>query len=626
MAVTSWNLTTPTITTSVDIGSAGVRISDDGDGAVTFLGLGNGNDEDITINLDDGTANTATVTSSTGLNALNFSGITLQQDGSDVTTNTGGQTLTNKTFTAPKYADLGFIADANGNELIIFDTVTSAVNEVTFANAATGTNPAFTASGGDKNIGLNFQVKGTGVYRLLATASGPTDLRLFEDSDNGTNYASIIAPASMAADRVLTLPDATDTLAGIAATQVFTNKSLTSPTITTPTMNGAAAWEDGTRQTFNPNGTNAGVNVGSQAGDPSGPSNGDLWYDSTNNTLDARINGATVSLGAGGGAPTDATYITQTANGSLSAEQALSSLSTGIMRVATTTGVITSLTDSSGIAANISDETGTGALVLASAPALVGPIVGNGATGPGYVDFREDTDNGSNRVRLIGPASTADVDVTLPAVAGTIITSADTVNALASSTSANLRTLLSDETGTGTAMFTRTGVRRTLYINAGAMIPRTTNGAATGTTQSTTNNIMMDTFDFDSTTEEGVGFWWTPPSTWDAGTITFKAHWTASAGTGTAKWDFAARGYADDDAIDQALGTEQGSTDTLLATGDMHISPTTSALTVGGTPAANRPVYIQVARDVATDTLNADAKLIGVTIEYTESATEPSAQ
>jgi hypothetical protein len=610
----------------VDIGSAGVRISDDGDGAVTFLGLGNGNDEDITINLDDGTANTATVTSSTGLNALNFSGITLQQDGSDVTTNTGGQTLTNKTFTAPKYADLGFIADANGNELIIFDTVTSAVNEVTFANAATGTNPAFTASGGDKNIGLNFQVKGTGVYRLLATASGPTDLRLFEDSDNGTNYASIIAPASMAADRVLTLPDATDTLAGIAATQVFTNKSLTSPTITTPTMNGAAAWEDGTRQTFNPNGTNAGVNVGSQAGDPSGPSNGDLWYDSTNNTLDARINGATVSLGAGGGAPTDATYITQTANGSLSAEQALSSLSTGIMRVATTTGVITSLTDSSGIAANISDETGTGALVLASAPALVGPIVGNGATGPGYVDFREDTDNGSNRVRLIGPASTADVDVTLPAVAGTIITSADTVNALASSTSANLRTLLSDETGTGTAMFTRTGVRRTLYINAGAMIPRTTNGAATGTTQSTTNNIMMDTFDFDSTTEEGVGFWWTPPSTWDAGTITFKAHWTASAGTGTAKWDFAARGYADDDAIDQALGTEQGSTDTLLATGDMHISPTTSALTVGGTPAANRPVYIQVARDVATDTLNADAKLIGVTIEYTESATEPSAQ
>ena len=31
-------------------------------------------------------------------------------------------TLTNKTLTAPKIADAGFIADANGNEQIIFQT------------------------------------------------------------------------------------------------------------------------------------------------------------------------------------------------------------------------------------------------------------------------------------------------------------------------------------------------------------------------------------------------------------------------------------------------------------------------------------------------------------------------
>lgn len=88
-----------------------------------------------------------------------------------------------------------------------------------------------------------------------------------------------------------------------------------------------------------------------------------------------------VGGGGGGGAPTDATYITQTANGSLSAEQALASLSTGIMRVATTTGVITSLTDSSGIAANISDETGSGALVFATSPTLVTPALGTPASG-----------------------------------------------------------------------------------------------------------------------------------------------------------------------------------------------------------------------------------------------------
>lgn len=74
-----------------------------------------------------------------------------------------------------------------------------------------------------------------------------------------------------------------------------------SPTITTPTISGAITFPDGVRQTLNPDATNAGLNVGSIAGDPSTPANGDLWYDSTANELTARINGANVALGAGGG-------------------------------------------------------------------------------------------------------------------------------------------------------------------------------------------------------------------------------------------------------------------------------------------------------------------------------------
>lgn len=83
----------------------------------------------------------------------------------------------------------------------------------------------------------------------------------------------------------------------------------------------------------------------------------------------------TVLASSAAGAPTDATYITQTANGSLSAEQALSTLSSGIMRVATTTGVITSLTDSAGIAANISDETGSGVLVFGTTPTFTTSVL-----------------------------------------------------------------------------------------------------------------------------------------------------------------------------------------------------------------------------------------------------------
>lgn len=50
--------------------------------------------------------------------------------------------------------------------------------------------------------------------------------------------------------------------------------------------------------------------------------------------------------GAAGGAPTNATYITQTPNGFLSAEQALSALATGILKSTTGTGVVSIATGS----------------------------------------------------------------------------------------------------------------------------------------------------------------------------------------------------------------------------------------------------------------------------------------
>lgn len=53
----------------------------------------------------------------------------------------------------------------------------------------------------------------------------------------------------------------------------------------------------------------------------------------------------------------------------------------------------------------------------------LGLATGNGATGPGFIEFYEDTDNGSNKVTLIGPASTADITVTLPSAAGTLLNS-----------------------------------------------------------------------------------------------------------------------------------------------------------------------------------------------------------
>lgn len=50
-----------------------------------------------------------------------------------------------------------------------------------------------------------------------------------------------------------------------------------------------------------PTSTISGFNTGSISGDPSSVVNGDIWYDSSGNHLRARINGASVSLGSGGG-------------------------------------------------------------------------------------------------------------------------------------------------------------------------------------------------------------------------------------------------------------------------------------------------------------------------------------
>jgi hypothetical protein len=66
----------------------------------------------------------------------------------------------------------------------------------------------------------------------------------------------------------------------------------------------ANSWTSGIKQTFAPSSTTAGINVGTLAGQPSSPANGDLVYNSSATALQAYINGAWVSLGAGGGSGT----------------------------------------------------------------------------------------------------------------------------------------------------------------------------------------------------------------------------------------------------------------------------------------------------------------------------------
>lgn len=105
------------------------------------------------------------------------------------------------------------VLDANGNQLVAYTVTASAVNHLGIANGATGTGPTLSAVGDDSNIDLLIQPKGTGVVTVLGTSTASAEIRLREDTDNGTNYVGLKAPASVTANRTVTLPDEDITLA-----------------------------------------------------------------------------------------------------------------------------------------------------------------------------------------------------------------------------------------------------------------------------------------------------------------------------------------------------------------------------------------------------------------------------
>ena len=76
--------------------------------------------------------------------------------------------LTNKTLTAPKIVDGGFIADANGNEALVFQTTTSAVNAVEITNSSTNAAVVLGVTGSDTNIDIDITPKGSGEVNIAA--------------------------------------------------------------------------------------------------------------------------------------------------------------------------------------------------------------------------------------------------------------------------------------------------------------------------------------------------------------------------------------------------------------------------------------------------------------------------
>ena len=122
--------------------------------------------------------------------------------------------------------DAHFIGDENGNEQIIFQTTSSAVNQFDITNAATGNAPEISATGGDTNISLKLTPKGSGQVLLdgnvgietgvidLKNGGSQSNIKFYCESSNA-HYVELKAPAHSAFSGNVTvvLPVAAGTLA-----------------------------------------------------------------------------------------------------------------------------------------------------------------------------------------------------------------------------------------------------------------------------------------------------------------------------------------------------------------------------------------------------------------------------
>jgi hypothetical protein len=377
------------------------------------------------------------------------------------------------------------------------------------------------------------------------------------------------------------------------------------------------------------------------------------------------MSGTTLSAsGGGGGAPTTAEYLVKSADATLTAERVVGD-STSITANWATSGQVSferaALTGDVTASAN-SNTTAIGSnkvlySMIQQVPALT--VVGNGGSTTADVGSITGTAGQVLRVNNGGTAlAFGAVDLsTAAAITGTLgianggtgqTTQTNAFDALAPTTTkgdlilhngtdnvrlavggTNNHVLTVDSTtATGVkwaAVSASGGGSTNVWIPAAQWIPRTTTGCGIDSRELTTNKINTDELLFDPGTAEYAQCMIVMPSNWSTTTVTVTAkfHWTASvtaSGSNTdVVWGLRGRAYANDDALDQAMGTGVTVTDTLTAVNDLDISPATSAITLGGTAAAGNPVIFEVYRDagVTGDNYASDARLLGVEITYT---------
>lgn len=160
-----------------------------------------------------------------------------------------------------------------------------------------------------------------------------------------------------------------------------------------------------------------------------------------------------------------------------------------------------------------------------------------------------------------------------------------------------------------------------IQIPAGSIIPRASQGAVPSEYVTTTYAHNFAVLDYIDGSVTYADFSLVLPSDYDGGSLTYRVLWTAnSTSTNSVVWVLRGTTIADDESLDAAFGTAISVIDANKSSAyDMNITAESSALTLGGTPAAGKMAFFSIHRDPTngSDTLAATARLISVVLTYT---------
>jgi hypothetical protein len=179
------------------------------------------------------------------------------------------------------------------------------------------------------------------------------------------------------------------------------------------------------------------------------------------------------------------------------------------------------------------------------------------------------------------------------------------------------------EDGGGTVSAVKIAGKETIWVPAVAMYPNSTNGCADLAQTELSNGPELKTLDFDKSSDEFAQFAVAFPKSWNEGTVTFQAFFTAaSTNTGTTAFVLQGVALADNGDLNTAFGTAVGPTAKAMSgtSNDLAVTAESGAVTIAGSPSTDEYVFFQISRDVSADDLDADAKLLGIKLFFTTDA------